>query len=218
MLPQPRKVPFCQAGLDSCGGADVPANFREKNMTAISPKTSLMTIMAAVILLAVYMPVQASERHCQSDIGQTRANTPSSEFELLRDGTVVHRRTGLQWAQCALGQSWSRDHCGGTAQSFSWNGARRAIDELNANGALGNFNDWRLPTQLELESIVESCREAPAININIFPNTPSAGFWTANADTTEAEQAWFIGFYYGLAYEYASGASYRVRPVRNYDR
>jgi hypothetical protein len=146
--------------------------------------------------------------------GEREARTPDSEFELPRDGTVIHLPTNLQWAQCALGQSWSRDFCTGSATSMAWDEANAAIEALNQRGDLAGYTDWRLPSRGELESIVEDCREAPTINETIFPNTPWAGFWTSSLDTEEEGQAWFVGFYYGLSFGYSRDSSYRVRPVR----
>jgi len=157
---------------------------------------------------------QADDSHCQPGIGQKRADTPSTEFELPRNGTIIHSRTGLQWAQCALGQSWSRDFCAGQATPFRWDDARQAIERLNTSGVLGGFSDWRLPTRRELETIIERCRENPTINTSIFPDTPSAGFWTGSRNTVSGANAWFVGFYSGRSLQYSRNASYLVRPVR----
>jgi len=173
---------------------------------------------AAIALLTIIVTIPAAlanESHCEAGVGEQRASTPTSEFELPRDGTIIHSRTRLQWAQCALGQSWSRDFCTGQAQPFNWENARDAVEQVNQSQELGGFSDWRLPTREELETIVETCRQAPSINENVFPNTPWAGFWTSSTDTAEANQAWFVGFYYGLPLEYSRDASYRVRPVRS---
>ncbi|MEN1727750.1 MAG: DUF1566 domain-containing protein [Pseudomonadota bacterium] len=171
------------------------------------------TLLAALLLIAP--AALAQDRHCQGGIGEDESSTPDTAFELPRDGTVIHSRTRLQWAQCAMGQSWSRDLCEGQATSMTWEEANTAVDALNQNGELAGYTDWRLPSREDLENIVELCREAPAINENIFPNTPWAGFWTSSLDTEEENHAWFVGFYYGLAFEYDRGSSYRVRPVRS---
>jgi len=176
---------------------------------------SCLTSLLFFSLAIVFHPAQADESHCERGVGENRANTPARAFELLRDGTVVHSETNLQWAQCAIGQEWSRDTCSGIAEVFDWNNAQTAIDDFNRNGGLGGFTDWRLPTVEELESIAEHCREAPAINSSIFPNTPWAGFWSSSNGEDDPEYAWFVGFYYGLAFEYSRSASYRVRPVRS---
>ncbi|AKS42612.1 Lcl C-terminal domain-containing protein [Wenzhouxiangella marina] len=174
----------------------------------------IRTTLTLLLLMAFSTATVAQDSHCQLGIGEDEASTPSDEFELPRDGTVIHVRTDLQWAQCALGQGWSRDSCTGQAESMTWSEAQTAIDELNRTGELGGYTDWRLPTREELETIVEKCREAPAINDDIFPDTPWAGFWTSSLDTEEEGDAWFIGFYYGLTLEYSRDSSYRVRPVR----
>jgi len=174
----------------------------------------IRALTASLLIAGVSSQAVADESHCESGVGERRAATPTSEFELPRDGTVIHSRTGLQWAQCALGQAWEREACNGQATSLSWSEAVDAVAELNRSSRLAGFNDWRLPSRQELESIVENCREAPAINENVFPNTPWAGFWTVSTDTTEENHAWFVGFYYGLTLEYSQDSSYRVRPVR----
>jgi len=178
--------------------------------------TSRFFRIAAVLAIYFLSAPQswAVDSHCMGGIGEDEARTPDSEFELPSDGTVIHGTTELHWAQCALGQSWSRDFCTGSATSMTWNEANEAIDALNQSGELAGYTDWRLPSRVELESIVENCREAPAINENIFPNTPWAGFWTSSLDTEEEDHAWFVGFYYGLTFEYSRDSSYRVRPVR----
>lgn len=177
-------------------------------------KSGFFTSLWLLAIVVAVNPALADESHCESGVGENRALTPASAFELPHDGTVVHTATGLQWAQCAIGQDWNRNSCLGTAEVFTWNDARAAIDALNGNGGLAGFTDWRLPTREELESIAETCREAPAINSNIFPNTPWAGFWSSSSGDSNSEHAWFVGFYYGLAFEYSQAASYRVRPVR----
>jgi len=173
---------------------------------------------AAIFLALLTLNATASlavDRHCQEGVGESDPATPADAFELPRDGTVIHSPTQLQWAQCALGQSWSRDFCTGQATSMDWDQANEAVVALNRSGELAGYTDWRLPSRTELESIVETCREAPAINENIFPNTPWAGFWTRSLDTGDPETAWFVGFYGGLAFDYSRDSSYRVRPVRD---
>ena len=158
---------------------------------------------------------QNDQPHCQDDAGEREASTPDSQFELPRDGTVIHRTTELQWAKCALGQTWSRESCTGQATSFRWPDANQSIENANESGDLSGYTDWRLPTRQELESIVERCRTAPAINTRIFPNTPRTGFWSSSLDTENDNHAWFVDFYSGHSLEYLRGASYRVRPVRS---
>lgn len=211
-----RRLVICTARVaDSQEIGPLPDN---RNMPGEHKLMKGLNFFAATALLSTILaipPALANESHCEAGKGVARASTPTGEFELPRDGTIIHSRTGLQWAQCSLGQSWSRDFCTGQAQPFDWSAAREAIEQVNQSGELGGYRDWRLPTREELESIVEKCREAPSINENVFPNTPWAGYWTSSTNTSQATQAWFVGFYYGLALEYSRASSYRVRPVRD---
>lgn len=186
----------------------------------------------------------ADDSHCEDGVGAARASTPDREFTDMGDGVVQHDRTGLQWARCALGQTWSSGRCQGAADVFFWQEAKDAVKQLNRTGQLGGHTDWRLPTVEELATLIEKCRETPAINTDIFPNTPWSGFWTstlhfdgdnrvddydpehvevsakdgAHEEEDERDiypqEAWFVGFFKGLEYPYDIESSYRLRPVR----
>ncbi|MDX1625621.1 MAG: DUF1566 domain-containing protein [Wenzhouxiangellaceae bacterium] len=134
-------------------------------------------IPATVLALALAAPVLAEEEYCQDDVGTDRATTPTEQF-VIDGASVVHRTSGLEWSRCALGQEFDGRACTGSAISMTWAEARQAVDELNRSGLLEGHRDWRLPTVEELLTIVERCREAPAINPDVFPDTPWTGFWT----------------------------------------
>lgn len=185
------------------------------NLRAPARWRAVCCVLAAGLLMAAFS-IQAAERHCQDGVGKRRASTPTSEFILNADGTVVHQRTGLQWARCALGQEWNGTGCSGQASVHTWQDATDAVGRLNGTG-LGGHHDWRLPTAQELMSIVEQCRQAPAINVNVFPDTPRSGFWTATIQR-DSDTPTFVGFHLGLEQNYLSRSSYRVRPVRQAGR
>mgnify|MGYP006278270279 CR=1 FL=1 len=120
----------------------------------------------------------AQDSHCEDRVGSREPTTPSSAFIDLGDGTVRHTETGLQWSRCAIGQQFNGRECEGQAQVLYWEEATDAVAQVNSR-SLGGQSDWRVPTLPELLSLVEECREAPAINPEIFPNTPWTGFWSA---------------------------------------
>jgi len=119
------------------------------------------------------------DAHCDDDAGSDDPTTPSSAFIDQGNGTVVHEESGLQWSRCAIGQTFRDGSCEGSAQVYFWEEASDAVERLNAAGGMAGYTDWRLPELEELLSIVEDCRDAPAVNPDIFPNTPWTGFWTA---------------------------------------
>jgi uncharacterized protein DUF1566 len=94
------------------------------------------------------------------------------------DGTVTDNGTGLVWQQNAstalLVQADAATYCAG----------------LN----LGGYTDWRLPTIVELVSIVDPTEFNSAISSTYFPNTLSSFFWTTTPDASEAGNVWTVTF------------------------
>jgi hypothetical protein len=86
------------------------------------------------------------------------------------DGTVTHHLTGLMWQQCVHGLS-GPGCTTGTAFTSQWKGALKKQSTAEASA---DYDDWRLPNQRELLSIVEPCGAYPAINQTMFPNLPEA--------------------------------------------
>jgi len=130
-------------------------------------------------LAVMASPSLAQDPYCDDDARRSEPTTPRSAFIDHGDGTVTHTESGLQWARCAIGQQFNGRECEGPAQVFYWEEATDAVARLNDRGGLAGHTDWRVPTLPELLTIVEECREAPAINPEIFPNTPWTGFWSA---------------------------------------
>jgi len=60
------------------------------------------------------------------------------------------------------------------------------IKKINQAGLCG-FNDWRLPTDNELFSILNLNRSDPAIDINYFPFTRSTAYWTSSVYVDETD-------------------------------
>lgn len=141
--------------------------------------------------------------HCQVPFaaqtcnGAIRASTPDSDFTVHEDGTATHHKTGLMWLRDPLPGTHTWEQALAQAQTASYAG----------------YSDWRLPNIKELASIVETHCYDPAINLNIFPASPSLEFWSSS-QFTYASYAWWVDFSRGGAgYDYRSDARY-VRIVR----
>lgn len=72
------------------------------------------------------------------------------------DGTVLDEKTGLQWAQCSLGQqNFMGLKCFTHAKKISgMQDALARVKSFNESGGLGGYRDWRIPSIDELRSIV----------------------------------------------------------------
>ncbi len=139
--------------------------------------------LLAAGLLAGPLPAQ----QCNGRVART---TPTGRFVLHADGTATDRRTGLQWRRCAEGQRWAGGTCRGEPATYTWDEAVRRFGKPDAQG-------WRLPGLKELASIVELACWNPAINLQVFPNTPASDFWSASLDASVSFNAWFLNFNLG---------------------
>ncbi len=115
--------------------------------------------------------------------------TPTSAFTDHLNGTVTHTLTGLMWKQCAQGMSGAGCVVG-TPLTMTWADALTAA----VSDTTAGYDDWRLPNAKELDSIVETCGRAPAINQTIFPRTQSAQHWSSTSYQAGATAAWAVNF------------------------
>lgn len=143
-------------------------------------------------------------------------SSPTERFEDNADGTVTDIRTRLMWMRCSDGQLWANGRCTGLPAIHNWHSADKLAFEVNRLGAFF-FNDWRLPQLRELATITERQCKNPRINLSVFPQTPSANYWTASSRPHHQSG----GFAFVLAFD-AEGIGYadkqdalHVRLVRN---
>ena len=74
-----------------------------------------------------------------------------------------------------------------------------ALVDASNNKTFCGFSDWRVPSKLELTSIVNFNRILPAIETNFFPNTTSGLYWSASLDSDNSI-AMSVYFKDGLGY------------------
>lgn len=133
------------------------------------------------------------------------------------NGTVTDDQTGLMWDKC----SWADplldpNTCLGTptTDEYQWPEALAVALTANTINHRG-YNDWRLPSKNELESLVDRSRSSPAIDPTPFPNTPSVVYWTSTTYAPMTFDAWSVIFNHGNVVEYNKYLSFRVRLVRS---
>lgn len=122
----------------------------------------------------------------------------TQSFDTQTAGVVVDRVTGLVWQRALDGQL-------------------RTLPEAEAHCAelsLGGYEDWRLPSRIELISILDVTRTEPAINVAAFPGTPNDWFWTSSLSASDPQAAWYVYFYFGYPKTDLSTNQFSVRCVR----
>jgi hypothetical protein len=93
----------------------------------------------------------------------------------------------------------------------NWADAQTYCQNLN----LGGYSSgWRLPTLIELESVVNDSVYNPAIDTTAFPGTPSYWFWSSSPYAYATSGAWVVNFVFGYTLTYDTSNTYRVRCVR----
>ncbi len=160
-----------------------------------------------LVLLPLLFALQVHAQTCKDSITPT---TPDSRFNDNGDGTVTDKITNLIWMRCALGQTWDGSTCTGSAATYTWQEALQAAADTTYAGS----SAWQLPNIKQLTSIVEESCSDPAINLNLFPATPSPRFWTASPHANLNDNAWYVNFSSGYDLNYYKPNYYYVRLVR----
>lgn len=145
-------------------------------------------VLSTLILLTLLSTNNLLAQTCRSE-SEIPATTPTSAFNDNGDGTLTDTRTGLMWMKCPLGQSGS-DCATGSANTYTWDQALQAPNGFSYAG----YSDWRVPNIKELRSIIEEQCFDPAINLAIFPATPSTYFWSSSPNAGNSSYAWFVDF------------------------
>jgi len=104
------------------------------------------------------------------------------------DGTVTDDVTKLVWQKAVT-----------SSQAYSW------CDAINYCAALTLAGrTWRLPTRIELLSLVDFTRTGPAINTTAFPSVPGGKYhwtsspWVVSQIATKPQDSWIVNFSEGL--------------------
>jgi hypothetical protein len=78
---------------------------------------------------------------------------------------------------------------------------------------MGGFEDWRLPTVVELQGIVNDGRYNPSID-EVFINTYNNYYWSSTSHQSVPNTAWIVNFGYGYTFDGYKYYSTYVRCVR----
>ena len=139
------------------------------------------------------------------------------------DGTVTDTKTKLIWQKCTVGQS-GNNCTEGFANFYGWR-------EIPNRFMSEKYNDWRMPTEAELMTLVycnhgvprketgdKGCKgsnyQSPTINTTAFPNTKNYWYWSSTRPDKNSAKAWGIFFFTGENYKDGQGRRGHVRLVR----
>ena len=93
---------------------------------------------------------------------------------------------------------------------YTWDEAKAYCEELD----LENFEDWWLPSEAELVSIVDTSRPEGRMIQKGFIYYKAKGYWSSSTYSWNAPDAWVISFNNGASYSEDKYKSLHVRCVR----
>ena len=134
--------------------------------------------------------------------GAAEPNPPS--YTDNGDGTVTDNVTKLMWQKTV------------NVNTYGFASAQTYCANTLSNQGFAHHHDWRLPTRIELVSLVnyDIAAPGPTIDQGAFPDTPQAFFWTSTPFAGVSSSGWFVSFGSGVSGFRDMGDLYRVRCVR----
>lgn len=165
-----------------------------------------------VFFLSLFLHGSAvAEQSCSDDY-----HYDPDRWRFEKSGVVVDKSTGLMWMRCTLGADWHEGGCVSNGFAASWMNWKTANDRAQQLSYAG-YDDWRLPTIDELESIVASGCVRPSIDLDVFPKTEERSYWTATPYEFNDDYVWKVNFLNGRSgTDLKTSPSYVTRPVRQH--
>ncbi len=131
-------------------------------------------------------------------------SSPPAASYRVEQTVVCDRTTGLLWER-------------NVGDLKTWDDGVTYCDTLS----LGGYTDWRMPTRIELLSLVDFDKSVPAINTTAFPNAlVDAGtqggsqYWTSSPYQSQFLLRRVVSFDYGQATTASKNEKRAVRCVR----
>jgi hypothetical protein len=134
--------------------------------------------------------------NAQTDVAAGAPNPES--YTDNSDGTVTDNVTSLGWEQSVPTKTVTQ------AEALAY----------CASLSLAGHMDWRLPSYVELFSIVDPSTFNPSINGSVFPSTPADYSWTSTLHAGSSDYAWAVDFTNGDPLSIVVSSAKYVRCVR----
>ncbi|MBN2526362.1 MAG: DUF1566 domain-containing protein, partial [Deltaproteobacteria bacterium] len=122
--------------------------------------------------------------------------------------------TGLFWQGCHGGLKGENCITADeriASQEMIWTDAVTYCDTLE----WGGYEDWRLPDEFALQSIVDYGVYGPSIDNVAFPATVEKRYWSSSSYASDENNAWYVGFTSGSVSNVVKESNLYARCVRS---
>jgi hypothetical protein len=172
--------------------------------------------------------VQASPTVQLPQTGQTKCyNTSGTAIDCAGTGQDGDKKMGVAWAasdvRFTAGTGAQADCVTDNLTGLMWVKTpdsttrtwQAAIDYAKGLDLCG-FTDWRVPSVIDLESMVnaEQSNSAAWLNTQGFSNVQSFVYWSSTTYADYTSGAWYVGMVSGDVFANVEAYSYYVWPVR----
>ena len=114
----------------------------------------------------------------------------------------IDSKNGLVWEDSYESKTTTRN----------FNDAQKYCDKLN----IGGFDDWRLPTRLELLTIIDDTKYNPMSSK--LKNIAAYSYLSSSVAVGTNDYIWYVDFLDGKVRNYAKDSTYYVRCVRSQNK
>lgn len=154
----------------------------------------------SLLILLLFTPLSLAESKDTLSLEQNRQAAWFAQdraYQQLADKVVQDLGSGLRWQQNAPNKQ------------FSWAAAKRYCAKLK----LANIANWRLPSRLELLSLLNFDQPDHAYDSNLFDAEPTDAFWSGTVYDNMPSHVWIAQFGEGDMYCLMRVAQAHVRCV-----
>ncbi len=146
-----------------------------------------------------------------SSVVQAQALKVSPDrFQVSADGQeVIDQEKQLVWRRCLEGMRYEDGRCLGDPQPMAWASGHEWAKSVASSGG-----PWRMPTMIELSTMMDMSRHGSPLNAALFPDTPKAYVWSATANERTPTHAWTMLYTNGYMMSSWQTVSYYLRLVR----